>query len=51
MKFHGGEKVQEIIGENGSVAKVVTDKGEYEDRYCYYCLRCRASTLNSDNAF
>lgn len=30
MKFHGGEKVQEIIGENGSVAKVVTDKGEYE---------------------
>ncbi|MGX7106212.1 FAD-dependent oxidoreductase [Hutsoniella sourekii] len=30
MTFQGGEKVQEIVAEEGKVAKVVTDKGEYE---------------------
>ncbi len=30
MKFHGNEGVQEIVGEDGKVSKVVTDKGEYE---------------------
>lgn len=30
MNFRGGEAVKEIQGESGKVAKVVTDKGEYE---------------------
>lgn len=35
MKQHGvtvrtGESVKEIVGENGTVAKIITDKGEYE---------------------
>lgn len=30
LDIHTGEGVKEIIGENGKVSKVVTDKGEYE---------------------
>lgn len=30
LHFHGGEKVQEVVTDNGRVQKVITDKHEYE---------------------
>lgn len=44
MKFHSNEGVEEIVGEDGKVAKVVTDKGEYEADTVVMAVGVRPST-------
>ncbi len=44
IKLEFGQMVKELKGENGKVAKVVTDKGEYDAQMVILCIGFRPNT-------